>query len=169
MKTMDSREAQEIFTVKLPACTRDTRCSLCRGDDPQGHIFESCMHPDMSKQYIARHDRAMRSDIQGFQQTAQDSFTVWPMVVAQSCRLRIAEKGDFSFTSRQSAERTLLKAFTKEQCASDSQIADVSKIERLKYMGVHSKRVPALILLDRCLQARSLKRGTEGDGGEQTL
>ena len=28
---------------------RDTRCPLCRGDDSQGHIFGSCMHPDMSK------------------------------------------------------------------------------------------------------------------------
>ena len=43
---------------------RDTRCPLCRGDDSQGHIFGSCMHPDMSKQYIARHDKAMRTVIQ---------------------------------------------------------------------------------------------------------
>ncbi len=47
---------------------RDTRprCPLCRGDDSQGHIFGSCMHPDMSKQYIARHDKAMRTVIQAF-------------------------------------------------------------------------------------------------------
>ncbi len=45
---------------------RDTRCPLCRGDDSQGHIFGSCMHPDMSKQYIARHDKAMTTLIQDF-------------------------------------------------------------------------------------------------------
>jgi len=44
----------------------DTCCPLCRGDDSQGHIFGSCMHPDMSKQYIARHDKAMRTVIQAF-------------------------------------------------------------------------------------------------------
>jgi len=37
-----------------------------RGDDSQGHIFGSCMHPDMSKQHIARHDKAMRTVIQAF-------------------------------------------------------------------------------------------------------
>ena len=72
----------------------DTRCRLCRGDDSQGHIFGSCMHPDMSKQYIARHDKAMR---------------------------------------------TVIQAFTKEQCGSHYLIADVGKIERLKDIGVHSK------------------------------
>ncbi len=45
---------------------RDTRCPLCRGHDSQGHIFGSCMHPDMSKQYIARHYKAMRTVIQAF-------------------------------------------------------------------------------------------------------
>ena len=30
------------------------------------HIFGSCMHPDMSKHYIARHDKAMRTVIQAF-------------------------------------------------------------------------------------------------------
>ncbi len=45
---------------------RDTCCPLCRGDDSQGHMFGSCMHPDMSKQYIARHDKAMRTIIQAF-------------------------------------------------------------------------------------------------------
>ena len=45
---------------------RDTRCPLCRGDDSQGHIFGSCMHLDMSNQYIARHDKAMRTVIQAF-------------------------------------------------------------------------------------------------------
>jgi hypothetical protein len=35
-------------------------------------------------------------------------------------------------------------------------IADVGKIEGLKDIGVHSKRVPALVLPDRCLQAGGL-------------
>ena len=95
---------------------RDTRCSLCRGDDSQGHIFESCMHPDMSKQYIARHDKAMR---------------------------------------------TVIQAFTKGQCGSHYLIADVGKIEGLKDIGVHSKRVPAFVLPDRCLQARGLDPAVE--------
>ena len=69
------------------------------------------MHPDMSKQYIARHDKAMR---------------------------------------------TVIQAFTKGQCGSDYLIADVGKIEGLKDIGVHSKRVPAFVLPDRCLQARGL-------------
>jgi len=73
--------------------------------------FGSCMHPDMSKQYIARHDKAMR---------------------------------------------TVIQAFTKGQCGSHYLIADVGKVEGLKDMGVHSKRVPALVLPDRCLQARGL-------------
>ncbi len=54
------------------------------------------MHPDMSKQYIARHDKAMR---------------------------------------------TVIQAFTKGQCGSHYLIADVGKIEGLKDIGVHSKRV----------------------------
>ena len=95
---------------------RDTRCPLCRGDDTQGHIFESCMHPDMSKQYIARHDKAMR---------------------------------------------TVIQAFTKGQCGSHYLIADVGKIEGLKDIGVHSKRVPAFVLPDRCLQARGLDPAVE--------
>ncbi len=90
---------------------RDTRCPHCRGDDSQGHIIGSCMHPDMSKQYIARHDKAMR---------------------------------------------TVIEAFSKGQCGSHYLIADVGKIEGLKDMGVHSKRVPAFVLPDRCLQARGL-------------
>jgi len=69
------------------------------------------MHPDMSKQYIARHDKAMR---------------------------------------------TVIQAFTKGQCGSHYLIADVGKIEGLKDIGVHSKRVPASVLPDRCLQARGL-------------
>jgi len=69
------------------------------------------MHPDMSKQYIARHDEAMR---------------------------------------------TVIQAFTIGQCGSHYLIADVGKIEGLKDIGVHSKRVPAFVLPDRCLQARGL-------------
>ncbi len=69
------------------------------------------MHPDMSKQYIARHIKAMR---------------------------------------------TVIQAFTKGQCGSHYLIADVGKIEGLKDIGVHSKRVPAFVLPDRCLQARGL-------------
>ncbi len=65
----------------------------------------------MSKQYIARHDKAMR---------------------------------------------TVIEAFTKGQCGSHYLIADVGKIEGLKDIGVHSKRVPAFILPERCLQARGL-------------
>ena len=69
------------------------------------------MHPDMSKQYIARHDKAMR---------------------------------------------TVIQAFTKGQCGNHYLIADVGKTEGLKDIpiGVHSKRVSAFLLLDRCLQAR---------------
>ena len=69
------------------------------------------MHPDMSKQYIARHDKAMR---------------------------------------------TVIQAFTKGQCGSHHLIADVGKIEGLKDIGVHSKRVPAFVLPEICLQARGL-------------
>jgi len=90
---------------------RDTRCPLCRGDDSQGHIFGSRMHPDMSKQYTARHDKATR---------------------------------------------TVIQAFTKGQCGNHYLIADVGKIEGLKGIGVHSKRVPAFVLPDRCLQASGL-------------
>jgi len=90
---------------------KDARCPLCRGDDSQEHIFGSCMNPDMSKQYIARHDKAMR---------------------------------------------TVIQAFTKGQCGSHYLIADVRKIERFKDIDVHSKRVAAFVLPDRCLQARGL-------------
>ncbi len=90
---------------------RDTRCPLCRGDDSQGHIFGSCMHPDMSKQYIARYDKAMR---------------------------------------------TVIQAFIKGQFGSHYLIADVAKIEGLKNIRVHGKRVPAFVLPDRFLQAKGL-------------
>ena len=58
-------KSQMSYTLGQPIA-RDTRCPLCRGDGSQGHIFGSCMHPDMSKQYIARHDKAMRTVIQAF-------------------------------------------------------------------------------------------------------
>ena len=52
--------------------------------------------------------------------------------------------------------RTVIQAFTKEQCGSHYLIADVGKIDGLKDIGVHSNRVPAFVLSDRCLQARGL-------------
>ena len=84
---------------------KDARCPLCRGDDSQGQIFGSCMHPNMSKQYIARHNKAMR---------------------------------------------TVIQAFTKGQCGNRYLIADVEKIERFKDIKMHSKRVAAFVLPDRC-------------------
>ena len=69
------------------------------------------MHPDMSKQYIARHDKAMR---------------------------------------------TVIQAFTKGQCGSHYLIADVGKIEGLKDIGVHSKRVPAFVLPRQMLTSKRL-------------
>ena len=74
------------------------------------------MHPDMSKQYIARHDEAMR---------------------------------------------TVIQAFTKGQCGSHYLIADVGKVEGLKDIGVLSKKFPAFVLPDRCLQARGLDPAVE--------
>ena len=50
--------------------------------------------------------------------------------------------------------RTVIQAFTKRQCGSHYLIAGVGKIEGLKDMGMHSKRVPPFVLPDRCLQAR---------------
>ncbi len=54
------------------------------------------------------------------------------------------------------AMRTVIQAFTKGQCGSHYLIADIGKIEGLKDIGVHSKRVAAFVLPDRCLQARGL-------------
>ena len=45
--------------------------------------------------------------------------------------------------------RTVIQAFTERQCGSHYLIADVTKIEGLKDMGAHSKRVPAFVLPDR--------------------
>ncbi len=36
---------------------RNTRCPLCRGDDSQGHVFGSCMHPDINKQYTQQQSK----------------------------------------------------------------------------------------------------------------
>jgi len=44
--------------------TRDAHCPPCRGDKWQGYIFGTCTLPDMSKQYIAEHDKAMRTVMQ---------------------------------------------------------------------------------------------------------
>ena len=54
--------------------------------------------------------------------------------------------------SNDKAMRTVIQAFTKSkgQCDSVCLIADVGKVEGLKDMGVRSKRVPALVLPDRC-------------------
>ena len=45
---------------------RDSRCPLCRQADSGGHILGGCLHRDMKKQYIARHDKAMRAVVQAF-------------------------------------------------------------------------------------------------------
>ena len=52
--------------------------------------------------------------------------------------------------------RAVIQAFTKGQCGSHYLDADVGKIEGLNDIGVYSKRVPAFVLPDRCLQARIL-------------
>ena len=48
-------------------------------------------------------------------------------------------------------------------------LADVGKVEGLKNIGVHSKRVPAFELPDKCLQVRGLdptvERGVLQRGG----
>jgi len=54
------------------------------------------------------------------------------------------------------ATRTVIQAFTKGHFGSHYLIADVGKIEGLKDIGGHSKRVPAFVLPDRFLQARGL-------------
>lgn len=90
---------------------RDSRCPLCRQQDSGGHIAGGCLHRDMKKQYIARHDKAMRAVVQ---------------------------------------------AFTKGSLGSFYLIANVGRLEGLKELGVHSKRVPAFVLPDRYLQGRNL-------------
>lgn len=39
----------------------DTCCPLCRVDASLGHMFGSCKQPGMSKQEVARHDKAIRT------------------------------------------------------------------------------------------------------------
>ncbi len=65
----------------------------------------------MKKQYIARHDKAMR---------------------------------------------TVVQSFTKEKNSSFYLIADVGRMEGLKAIGVHSKRVPSFVLPDSCLQDKGI-------------
>ena len=54
-------------------------------------------------------------------------------------------------------------------CGSHYLIADVGKIERLTGMGMHSHRVPAFVLPDRCSHARGLDPTVERflAGGKQ--
>ncbi len=54
------------------------------------------------------------------------------------------------------AMRTVIQAFTTRECGSHYLIANVERIEGLKDMGMHSKRAPAFVLPDTCLQARGL-------------
>ena len=37
----------------------DAPCPLCGGNDSCGHILGACRHPDMHKQYIIRHNKAV--------------------------------------------------------------------------------------------------------------
>jgi len=53
---------------------RDIRCPLCRQEDSGGHILGGCLHRDMKKQYIARHDKAMRAVVQAFTKGQLGSF-----------------------------------------------------------------------------------------------
>ena len=59
-------------------------------------------------------------------------------------------------TRQDKAMRTVIQAFTTGQWGSHYLIADVGKVKGLKDMGVHSMRVPAFAVPDRCLQARGL-------------
>ena len=66
-----------------------------------------------------------------------------------------------------------MQAFTKGQRGSQYLIAVVGKVEGFKDMGAHSKRVPAFVLADRCVQARGLDptvgRGFLQRGAADTL
>ena len=94
---------------------RDWHCPLCKQDDSGGHILGGCIHRDMKKLYIARHDKAMR---------------------------------------------TVMQAFTKGRHGSFYIIADVGREDGLRELGAHSKRVPAFVLPDECMQSRGLDPGT---------
>lgn len=45
---------------------RDHRCPLCRQEDSGADILGGCLCRDVKKQYIARHDKAMRAVVQAF-------------------------------------------------------------------------------------------------------
>ena len=94
---------------------RDWHCPLCKQDDSGGHILGGCIHQDMKKLYIARHDKAMR---------------------------------------------TVMQAFTKGRHGSFYIIADVGREDGLRELGAHSKRVPAFVLPDECMQSRGLDPST---------
>ena len=56
------------------AVAMNARCPLCQGDDSGGHILGGCKHKDMTKQFIARHDKAMRAVIQSFTKGKHGSY-----------------------------------------------------------------------------------------------
>ena len=68
--------------------------------------------------------------------------------------------------------RTVIQAFTKGQCGSHYLIGRRWKYCGPKDIGVHSKRVPAFVPPDRCLQARGLdpmvERGVLQGGAADT-
>ena len=105
-----ARQRQQPYRPGEGIC-QDARCPLCHGEDSGGHVLGGCMHKDMTSQFIARHDKAMRSVIQSFTKGRHGSFYL---------------------------------------------VADVGKAEGLKEIGIHSKRVPAFVLPDACLQANGL-------------
>ena len=53
---------------------RDRACPLCRQEESGGHILGACLHKDMKKQYIARHDKAMRAVVQAFTKGRHGAF-----------------------------------------------------------------------------------------------
>ena len=61
---------------------RDSRWPLCRQEDSGGH--GGCSHTHMKKQYIARHDKAMRAVVQAF---TKGSLEGRFYLIADVCRL----------------------------------------------------------------------------------
>ena len=53
---------------------KDSLCPQGGQEDSGGHILGSCLHHDMKKQYIARHDKAMRAVLQAFTKGKNGSF-----------------------------------------------------------------------------------------------
>ena len=53
---------------------RDSRCPLCSDEDSWGRVLGGCLHGDMKKQYIARHDKAMRAVVQTFTRSKHGIF-----------------------------------------------------------------------------------------------